>query len=195
MDVDPAPWRTLSRKLAFDASPWVRHWVEKVELPNGIIADDFHTIELRDFAIVLALTSDGLVIGERHYRHGVGEVCFVLPAGYVEPGEAPLAAAQRELLEETGYRADDWLSLGSFVVDGNRGCGRMHAFLARGAHEVQPQDLDSMEEIHVDLIPLDAVLMMLSKGEIKTLATAAALGLAHIALTASSSSAAGGRQA
>jgi ADP-ribose diphosphatase len=183
---DPAEskrWRVRSRRLAFDAAPWLRHWVETVELPDGTVLNDFHVVESRDFAVVLALTPQGLIVGERHYRHGVGEVCFVLPAGYLEPGETPLTAAQRELLEETGYEAFDWLALGSYIVDGNRGAGRMHAFLARDARLTQDQALDNTEQIDVELRPLDQVFQMLLRGEIRTLATAATLGLAQIALT------------
>jgi ADP-ribose pyrophosphatase len=176
-------WQTLSRRLAFDASPWLRHWVETVKLPTGEVATDFHTVESREFAVVLALTSDGLVVGERQYRHGVGEVCFVLPAGYLEQSEGPLAAAQRELLEETGYQADEWRALGSYVVDGNRGCGRMHAFLAREARRATEQTLDRLEQIDIELRPLNDLLRMLANGEIKTLPTAATLGLAQLALT------------
>jgi len=56
-----------------------------------------------------------------------------LPAGYLEDGEEPEACARRELLEETGYVADEWESLGAYCPDGNRGFGQAPFFLARGA--------------------------------------------------------------
>jgi len=177
-DREIVPWRVLSQKPALDASPWVRCWVETVELPTGKVYDDFYTIELPDYAIVFAVTDSGDVVAERNYRHGARDVCLVLPAGIINKGEEPLAAAKRELGEETGYEAGDWQPLGSYVVDGNRGCGRMYAFLARGARRAQAQELDKMEQIEVQLLPVRDLSDMLFRGEIRTLATAAATGMA-----------------
>lgn len=177
-DTEIIPWRVLSREVALDASPWFRCWVEAVQLPTGRTYDDFYTIEMRDFAIVFALTDSYEVVAERNYRHGLGEIAIVLPAGFVDDGEEPLHAAQRELREETGYEAMDWRDLGTYVLDGNRGCGHMHAFMARGAHEASHQDLDEMEQIQVELLPLERLSAMLLNREIKTIATAAATGMA-----------------
>jgi ADP-ribose pyrophosphatase len=177
-DTEIIPWRVLSREIALDASPWLRCWVETVQLPTGKVYDDFYTVEMRDFAIVFALTDAYEVVAERNYRHGLGEVATVLPAGFIDDGEAPLHAAQRELREETGYEASQWRSLGSYVLDGNRGCGHMHAFLARGARAASHQELDEMEQIQVELLPLQRLSDMLLNGEVKTIATAAATGMA-----------------
>jgi ADP-ribose pyrophosphatase len=177
-DTEIVPWQVLSREVALDASPWLRCWVETVKLPTGKVYDDFYTVEMRDFAIVFALTDDGNVVAERNYRHGLGEVATVLPAGFIDDGEAPLAAAQRELREETGYEASDWRPLGRYVLDGNRGCGHMHAFLARQARQAGRQELDEMEQIQVELLPLERLSDMLLNGEIRTIATAAATGMA-----------------
>jgi ADP-ribose pyrophosphatase len=177
-DREIVPWRVLSKKPALDASPWVRCWVETVELPTGKVYDDFYTIELPDYAIIFALTESGEVVAERNYRHGARDVCLVLPAGIIDSGEAPEAAARRELLEETGYEAREWQPLGSYVIDGNRGCGRMYAFLARGARRTQAQELDEMEQIQVQLLPVRELSDMLVRGEVRTLATAAATGMA-----------------
>jgi len=177
-DTEIVPWRVLSREVALDASPWLRCWVETVQLPTGKTYDDFYTVEMRDFAIVFALTGDNEVVAERNYRHGLGEVAIVLPAGFIDDGEAPLHAAQRELREETGYEASEWRDLGTYVLDGNRGCGHMHAFMARGARAATQQELDEMEQIQVELLPLARLSEMLLNREVKTIATAAATGMA-----------------
>src|SRR5947207_11562367 len=101
----------------------MRVWSEAVQLPDGRVVEEFSTIELPDYVVVVALTPDGRVVVERNYKHGPRRVCLNLPAGYLERGEEPLAAARRELLEETGYAAEEWVSLGGFAKDGNRGCG------------------------------------------------------------------------
>ena len=168
----------LSREVALDASPWVRCWVETVELPTGKVYDDFYTVEMRDFAIVFALTDANEIVAERNYRHGLGDIATVLPAGFIDDGEEPEAAARRELREETGYEASDWRWLGKYVMDGNRGCGHMHAFMARGARPSAHQELDEMEQIQVQLLPLQRLSDMLLNGEVKTIATAAATGMA-----------------
>lgn len=182
MSGDPRNWETLARREVLDRRPWLRVWSEDVRLHDGRVITDFSTIEMPDFVVVVALTPDGMVVAERNYKHGPGRVGLHLPAGYLEPGEDPLAAAQRELLEETGYAAVDWASLGHFHNDGNRGCGIGHYFLARGAQQIAPPDAGDLEAISVELHSLDALLAATRSGEVQVLSIAAALGLAAVAL-------------
>lgn len=101
----------------------------------------------------------------------------MLPAGLIEPGEEPLTCARRELLEETGYTASDWRSLGTYVVDGNRGCGRAHVFEARGARSVSKPRTDEMEPLEVRLATPAELVEALAAGEMVALAHVAALML------------------
>src|SRR6266850_1797450 len=101
----------------------------------------------------------------------------------VEEGEDPLAGAKRELLEETGYAADDWRALGTWVVDGNYGVCSEHAFVARGARRVNEPDHGDLEEIAVELHTVDEVRTALRSGDVAQLSAAAALGVA-LALSA-----------
>jgi ADP-ribose pyrophosphatase len=158
--------------------------VERVELPDGRVIDEFLWVKTREFAIVVAITPEGEVILERSYKHGARRVATSLPAGYLEEGETPLDAARRELREETGFEADDWKALGSFTVDGNYGVSTEHAFLATGAHrtrEARGPGHDDLEEIELLMLPMNDALALVQEGEVAQLSSAAALALAALA--------------
>ncbi len=170
-------WRVRRRRLALQADPWLRVWSEDLELPDGRQVDEFFTIEMPDYVVVVALTPGG-VVTERGYKHGARRVCLSLPAGFVEPGEDPAQAARRELLEETGYQAEGWESLGSFINDGNRGSGRGHLFLARGAQHVAEPDSGDLESVTIALMSLHDLLEAAHRGEVGDIPNAAAIALA-----------------
>jgi ADP-ribose pyrophosphatase len=148
------------------------------------VRDGFHRIVLPAYALVVPVTPDGRFVMIREFKQGVGEVCLNAPAGGLNPGEDPLDGARRELLEETGYAADDWQALGGFALDGSTGCGRGHLFLARGATRVAPPRLDDTEEIEVVLLDESAVRAALRANEITMMPTACAVALALLALNA-----------
>ena len=174
-------WKRLGSDRVFSASPWVQVVRETVELPGGRVIDDFYRVVLPDFAAVVALTTDQRLVMVRGYKHGLGRVVLSVPAGLVDAGETPLAAAQRELLEETGYASADWQSLGSFVVDGNRQCGTMHVFRATQAELVAPPRQDDAEELEVEVMNVATVVEAIRAGGIPHLATASAVALAMMA--------------
>ncbi|HVP81196.1 MAG TPA: NUDIX hydrolase [Thermodesulfobacteriota bacterium] len=160
------------------AKPWVAVYQEQVQLPSGRVLDDFYRVECRDFVAVVASTATDHLVMVRCYKHGMGEVVLSVPAGYMEQGETPLTAAQRELLEETGYAAAEWKQLGSFVVDGNRYCNTMHLFLAKEVQWVKPCNTDETEEVQVELVSSRWVAEAIRKGEIHHLVTVSAVATA-----------------
>ena len=178
---DLRPWELLNRECLVDASPWLRVWKETVRLPDGRVIDDFYTVDQPDHAMVFAVTPDGKTICLWHYKHGSRNVNLSFPAGYIAHGEEPLAAARRELLEETGYQAAEWIPLGAFTVDGNRDCGRAHYYLALGAEKVAEPESDDLEETVLELID-SRELEARVRTDMRTLDAVAILGLAHSAL-------------
>lgn len=176
------PWRVLSRRVLLERPPWFTVGAQDVELPSGEVLRDFNWIAMRSFAIVVPLIEGDRTILARSFKLGVGAVSLSLPAGYLEDGEAPLAGAKRELLEETGHEAVDWMPLGTYVVDGNYGSGAMHAFIAKGARKVREPDSGDHEEQELLIMPFSEAIAKLRGGEVAQLSTAAALSLAAIAL-------------
>lgn len=172
------PWKILARHLLLSAPPWLHVYREELELPSGKIIPDFYRVVLPEFSIVLPITNDGAFVLVRGYKHGVGKVTLQPPAGLIAANETPLQAAQRELLEETGYQSDHWQALGKYIVDGNRQCGTMHVFAARAASQTQLPNNDETEQLKVELFSREQVLAALRTGEMSTLAGAGGIALA-----------------
>jgi ADP-ribose pyrophosphatase len=120
--------------------------------------------------IILAIDSskskrDPWIVMERQYRHAANRFLWELPAGKLDPGEEPLAGAQRELEEETGYRAKKWkLMVEYFASPGFLG-ESMKVFLAEGlvSGDAHPEE---DEDIELRLIKLSEILKQIEKGAI-----------------------------
>lgn len=178
------PWKTLSRKTILDHSKFLAVEQHTVELSTGKIIPDWPWIVTPDFINVVAVTENGRFLLFHQTKYSVPGTTLAPVGGYLEPGEDPLVAAQRELREETGYAAPNWLALGSYAVDGNRGAGVAHLFLARGA--VPVTDIDADDDIDTDDLEEQTLLHLtraeveaaLANGEFKVLPWTAVIALA-----------------
>ena len=124
--------------------------------------------------VVVGLLEGDRVIMIRNHRVAVEERLWELPAGKLELGEAPEAAAARELAEETGYRAARLMPLGSFYTSPGFADELMHAFTAE-AVEAGPPRLEPGEDIEVATVKLAEAVEMIRRGEIRDGKTIAAL--------------------
>lgn len=176
------PWQILSSQVLIDRRPWLRLIEQNVRLANGRVIEGYLVAQVREYAEAFALTDDGRVLLVRQYKHGVGKLSYDVPAGYLDAGEEPLACARRELLEETGYVADEWQHLSSVVLDTNRGPARAHLFLACGARPVAVPHLDDTEDLAMQLHTPDELLAMVRSGEIDAIGSVACIMLALDAL-------------
>ena len=172
------PWKTLSRRTILNHSKYLAVEEHAVELPDGRVIPDWPWIITPDYVNVAAMDSDGRFLIFRQNKYGIDGTSFAPVGGYLEPGEDPLAAARRELLEETGYAADDWIDLGHYVVGGNRGIATGYLYLARVARRVAEPDADDLEEMELLLLSRDEVETALKAGEFKVLSWATAMALA-----------------
>ena len=139
-------WKTLEKKLALDMPPFLKVESHTVLLPDGRVIEGWPWIICPDFVNVVAITEEDKYLCFRQTKYSVQGTSLAPMGGFIEPGEKPLAAAKRELLEEMGYAARHWESLGKFAVDGNRGNGTAHFFLARSAYPVAKPIDDDLEQ-------------------------------------------------
>ncbi len=172
------PWKTLARRTLLNHSKFLVVEAHTVELPDGRVIADWPWIITPDYINVIAVTEEGLFLCLRQTKYSVEGISLAVVGGYLEPGEDPLEAAKRELREETGYEAAEWLSLGRYPVDGNRGAGVAYPFLATGARRVTEIDADDLEEQELWLLSRAEVEAALDAGEFKLLSWAAAMALA-----------------
>lgn len=176
------PWQTLTRQTVWRQDKYLTVELHGVKLPDGRVISDWPWLITPDYVNVVVERDDGLFLCFRQPKYGVTGTSLALAGGYIEPDEAPLAAAQRELLEETGYEAPEWLDLGHYTVDGNRGAGTAYLFLARQAHQVAEANADDLEEQELLLLSRAEVAAALAAGEFKVLSWAAAMALALLAV-------------
>lgn len=182
-------WTVESTRSLLNRPPWIEVLEEHIRLPDGRRVNDFYSVRLRDFVVIAPLTTNGELVAVTQYRHGFGGTVLSLPSGFIEPEETALDAARRELMEETGFAAAEWSELGTFVVDGNRGCGRAHAFLARRSDRVAEPTGADLAPISVELLSLERASSRLWRGDMPELACASALAMALVKINSESHSA------
>ena len=167
-------WKTLKSEYLFKR-PWLTARRDTCQLPDGRINDEYYVLEYPTWVHVLALTKEGDMVIIRQYRHGLGRTCFEIVAGCVEEGEDPLVAAQRELLEETGYSGGEWSEVMQFTCNASAMNNITHSYLAVGVEKTAGQHLDPTEDIEIYTFSQEQVKEMLVNGEFMQASMLAAL--------------------
>lgn len=154
------PWKKTDERSAYRG---YRSIVRKTfEMPNGKV-EDFDVVDGRPFATIAAFTASREVLIVRQYRPGPEQFHTGFPAGYIDQGESPEAAARRELLEETGYTCEKVIFLKKIMPaysHVNKLC-----FLATGCEKVSAPHLDENEFLESTLISLDELRALLRDPE------------------------------
>jgi ADP-ribose pyrophosphatase len=160
--------RVISSEVVYKG-PVFRVTKDKIVEPNGMkgVKD---VIRHNGSAVILAVDNskskkDPWIVIERQYRHAARQFLWELPAGTLDPGEDPLVGAQRELEEETGYRAKKWKPLVKYFASPGFLGEAMNVFLAEGlvpGHARPEED----EDIEFRLVKLSEIMKMIRKGVI-----------------------------
>jgi ADP-ribose pyrophosphatase len=170
-------WETLSRKTVLDFNRFLSIESHRVQLPDGEIIEDWPWVVIPSAVIILAQTPDEQFLCFRQTKYAVEGTTLAVVGGMIEEDEEPLSAAHRELLEETGCRASQWIELGSYWLDPNRGIARMHLYLARQASKVAEPDSDDLEDQQLISMTREQLESALQNGDFKVLSWAAAVSM------------------
>lgn len=148
---------------------------------DSLVLDDgtavtSETVDTSDSVIILPLLGDSEIVLIQQYRYAVEGWVLEAPAGGIQDGESPLAAAERELLEETGYRAGEMEALGSFWLAPGISNEFMHAFVARDMI-LEGSQLEKDELIHTAIHDIELITSPSSAGVIQDAKTLGLLWL------------------
>lgn len=147
---------------------------DRVKLPDGHEAIREYIIH-PGAVVIVAVQDNGELLFERQHRYPMGRAILELPAGKIDPGEAILNTATRELLEETGHSATDWRYLGVMHPCVGYSDERIEIFMASGLRRESGQKLDHGEFLDVLSMSLTDALEAVRSGEITDAKTITAL--------------------
>lgn len=163
MSIIPELPQNLGSRLFFQGRKF-QFEVNKLRLPNGV-EGEWECIRHPGGALAVPITPDGKLVLVRQYRFAVKGRLLEFPAGTVEKGESPLSTIEREIEEETGYKAHQWQNLGKFPLAPGYSDEYIYAFLAQDLEQLpHPPYQDEDEDIEVVLMSLSEFEEVICRG-------------------------------
>ena len=182
---DPLAWEEVSTETIV-SDQWIDFRKTDYMFPDGRVIGPFYSYTRRDYAVIVATDEEGRYICVRQFRQGIKEVTTEFPAGGLEDSEADaataadadaadaattearaLAAAKRELLEETGYESDEWTHLMTLPSSATISDNIAYIFKAENCRRVTGQSLDETEFLNATLLSAEEVEEMVMSGGFK----------------------------
>ncbi len=156
---------------------WIDFRRSAYRFPDGSVFEPFYSYSRRDYVVIVACDTEGKYLCVRQFRQGIKRVTTEFPAGGIErkdgreygadglSAEDALAAAKRELLEETGYTSDEWRHLLTVPSNATIADNYAHLFRAKNCRKVSGQSLDETEFLHVQRHSAQEIEELIAQGE------------------------------
>ena len=157
------PWTVLSTERLLECPVFA---VERTQSQSPVdeSVHDFYRLQCVDWAQIIPVTENNEVVMVRQFRHGSGELSLEVPAGLIDPGEAPIAAAARECLEETGYQSAAVQPFGVLRPNPALFANYLHTFVAFDVQKVADIAQSATEHTEVELVPAERISELLLQG-------------------------------
>ena len=162
----PQPWTRLASRVLLHHPPWLSLREDRVRLPTGAVLDPYFVLEYPDWACVVPVTASGDVVMVEQWRHAIGRRSLEFPAGAVDAGETPEAAARRELREEAGVEVGGLEPLARLAAEPARHTNWAHVFLARDARIAGAPEADDDEDLTVRRVGASDLAALVASGEV-----------------------------
>jgi 8-oxo-dGTP pyrophosphatase MutT (NUDIX family) len=164
MDTEPPPWTTTHSEILVE-DRWIRLRADRLRTRQGVEIAPWYVLDYPDWCVVVALTEDQRLVLVRQWRHGAQSWSLELPGGVIDRADAdPVAAAQRELREETGFGGGEWRYLYAGHANPAMQTNRLHVVLATGLRQVATATPEPTELISVEFLGVAEVLDGLPHG-------------------------------
>lgn len=174
-----ASWKRLKRKTAYD-SKFLKVYEDEVRLPNGSVIEDYTVVEKPSIVMVVATDERGRVLVLNEYKYAADEVLRTLPAGHVRSGESSEDAAQRELLEETGYTGEHFEEVGILRDYPTKDLHIVHVVRVKKAHWKRKSEPEPTENISYELVEPNELKRHVRSGGWKLSSAIAALAVSGL---------------
>ncbi|MDO9500889.1 NUDIX hydrolase [Falsiroseomonas sp.] len=164
MDTEPPPWTTTHSEILLE-DRWIRLRADRLRTQQGVEIAPWYVLDYPDWCVVVALTEDQRLVLVRQWRHGAQSWSLELPGGVIDRADRdPVAAAQRELQEETGYGGGEWRYLYAGHANPALQTNRLHVVLATGLRPVATATPEPTELISIEHLSVAEALEGLSRG-------------------------------
>jgi ADP-ribose pyrophosphatase len=176
-------WEVLKDKKVYETPIFDLHQIW-FDAPSQKIDHPFYVLNAPEWINVIALTPENEIILVEQYRAGIDESSLEIPGGMVDKGESPIEAAKRELLEETGYRSDNWVQIGKTSSNPAILSNYTHLYVAENCVFTGSLQTDGTEDIAVHIMPMNDFLELVRNGTVHHAIVLAAVS--HFLLNGSS---------
>ncbi len=159
----PSDWKFESSRKIY-SNKYIELYEDVLDIRNK--KKVYTRAKRKDYSTIVPFVSDNEILVIKSYRHLVNSYQIEAPSGYIENGEMPFEAANRELKEETGYRANNIVSLGSYTLDYTMFEQTGNLFVGYDLVNERKQELGTMEIIETTILTIDEIKKLLFNGKI-----------------------------